>query len=236
MSKSCYLCDRPLTAKQGVRISGKEITVCRDCADTKYVNCSVCGKYLCHQDLVFAGNEFVCVWCVSEKFALCPHCGIFFKEDELLEFHGHFMCRRCRSEYFQECELCRGSFEEDEFKYIREKEGGKQICLKCFREKYFYCNTCEESFPKSERHHFQGQVLCRSCFDFAVEEEEEQQMERYRVHNVDAAAAAGNRRTAPGKAQAVLSDSPFYEDGYADDYVGDGLDGSSEYVGDGLEQ
>lgn len=117
-----------------------------------------------------------------------------------------------------------------------------EICLKCFRENYFYCNTCEESFPKSECHHFQGQVLCRSCFDFAVEEAEEEeqeqeQMERYRVHNVAAAAAAaGKRQTAPGKAQAVLSDSPFYEDGYADDYVGDGLDGSSEYVGDGLEQ
>ena len=85
-------------------------------------------------------------------------------------------------------------------------------------------------------------MLCRSCFDFAVEEaeEEKEQMERYRVRNVDAAAAAaaaaGKRRTEMGKAQAVLSDSPFYEDGYADDYVGDGLDGSSEYVGDGLEQ
>ena len=50
------------------------------------------------------------------------------------------------------------------------------------------------------------------------------------------AGAVGTARSAPPRGADVDDEEEAqYDDGYPDDYVGDGLDGTEEYMGDGLD-
>ena len=170
MTKNCNRCNQPLTARNSIRICGKEITVCRDCAESIYSQCPSCKQYVCSDDMILANDDFICLWCISEKFVLCPHCSSFFKETQMVKFHGHLMCRECRKEYFEECALCRNSFEHDELETILHDDQCQQICMKCLKKNYFVCDNCGDHVPRSERCLYQGETLCKECFKFSAAE------------------------------------------------------------------
>ena len=232
MSNTCYRCHNPLSEKNCIFIPGKEINVCNDCAESAYYRCESCGNYVCHQDCSWGGGQLICVWCLSEKFICCPHCESFIPEKDAVKFHNHFMCKKCQSEYFKKCELCGKSVEEDELESVFEKDECKDICPDCLNKKYFYCTDCGILYPRTALFAVPGKNFCRDCFEEMVRDELQSSPRKIAsIWKIAAAAAASTAAVRPGD-----EDLSFFDDeGYPDDYLGDGLDGTDNYLGDGLD-
>ena len=236
MEKSCYRCGKELTSDKSILISGKEITVCQECAEEAYEQCPSCKKYACSQDFFYVDDDSLCIWCVSEKAILCPQCCNFFPEDKVSKIHGYFVCHRCLKEYFQECQICHKSFEEDEFEDVLIDGNYEKICLNCWKEKYFRCDCCHCTYPKQESCSYQGKEFCEDCFRSTVADDILDG--KLAISALQFQNKKESGRTA-SVSSSIFSEDPeacFYEDGYRDDYLSDGLDGNDDYLGDGLDE
>ena len=235
MSNTCYRCHNPLSEKNCIFIPGKEVNVCKDCAENAYYNCESCGTYVCNQDRTWVDGQLVCVWCLSEKFICCPHCGSFISEKEAVKFHNHLMCKKCQSEYFEKCEVCGKQVEEDELESVLENDEFLELCPDCLNKKYFHCADCGIRYQRTELFAVQGKNFCRDCFEEMVEDVLHKSPGK--IASLLNTAALANAASA--NAAAVRPggrDLSFFDDeGYPDDYVGDGLDGTDTYLGDGLD-
>lgn len=235
MKKTCYRCGSRLTGSNSVLITGKNITVCRDCAEYEYNQCPSCKQYVTENDLAYVGSDLICIWCISEKFILCPHCNNFFPPEKTVKIHGYFVCRDCLKDYFKECKLCHNSVEKDEMMYTEINGNYEDICLKCWHENYFLCADCDDTYPKSEAHSYHGKLFCESCLKDAVSDDIRNgklSLSYLKISNREAG------RIIKTSASHYAEDSleAFVEEGYADDYLGDGLDGKDNYLGDGLDE
>jgi formylmethanofuran dehydrogenase subunit E len=183
MTIRCFRCDKLLSADQKVVITGKNITVCRDCAESEYNQCELCGNYVCFHDYVHINDKRVCLWCASEKYFICSHCRDFLDRRDVVKFHGIGMCRDCKREYFKKCDICGQEHEEDEFDYIyfKEQDQYKDVCLTCRKAKFFCCDSCGGFFPNAQRRTLNNENYCPDCLNYIVSDAEADALEKENI-------------------------------------------------------
>ena len=236
MDKTCFRCEKILTDNNRIPIFGKDITVCKDCAEDVYEKCPACGKYACENDFIYAGDDYVCIWCISEKFILCPHCCNFFPADKVTKIHGYCVCSRCLEEYFQKCHLCHTPVEKDEMEDIQIKDNYEKICLKCWKENYFRCEDCNCTYPRQKAHRYRKKLFCDDCIKYIISDDILDGSLKLSSLLISNENVRNFVRFNTQKNNSGLLNEAFFEEGYADDYVGDGLDGKDNYIGDGLDE
>ena len=162
----CGRCHRITQGKMHF-IKGREINVCRECAQLYYGKCECCGAYFATEDLLYPGNGgAMCIWCVSSRYIICPHCREFVERDKAVVFHGHLMCSECRDAYFSECGSCHNRFETADLISATD-EGGEtaDVCPACLQAKFGRCVSCETWRNLKDCRTFDGKIYCRDCLE-----------------------------------------------------------------------
>ena len=131
----------------------------------------------------------------------------------------------------------------DKLETINDADGYHDICPVCY-PLFDQCGLCGNEYLKPKLHKINDEWYCEDCLPKYIAqlegEEKAQAMRQLNASLVGAAAGLAifhglNAKNKRGNDQlSGLSEAQF-DDGYPDDYVGDGLDGADDYVGDGLD-
>lgn len=245
MPDQCHRCHKKNSPAQLKFIRGRNIYVCKDCAEEKYYQCDICREYFSQHDMIYPESKNVCIWCISEKYLLCPHCNEFVSPQSAIEFHEHFMCKPCYKDYFGKCNICGKILEEDDLEDVSTDGKYYKICPACLTN-YSDCVACYDMFLKTELYEVDGKRYCKTCIQGVISEMDAENRRQALLHlgavatglfaGVTLAKWLGGKTSAP----LITPDndcglSPGYDDAFPDDYVGDGLDGNDDYLGDGLD-
>ena len=216
--------------------------MCRNCRDAYFTRCDCCHERFETTELTDAEDEdgesvSVCPSCLREKFRRCVECGSW---DEVYHmFDGKAYCDDC-------CEICWNCGEmipSDKLETINTSDGYHDVCPDCFAL-FGQCAFCGYDRPKEKLHKINDQEYCEDCLPkyIAQLKGEEQALAMRQLDAKLVGVAAGlaifhglNAMNQRGHNQHRGLTEAQFDDGYPDDYVGDGLDGTDDYVGDGLD-
>ncbi|MBR2363835.1 MAG: hypothetical protein IKA79_01420 [Lentisphaeria bacterium] len=164
-SRKCVKCGKKVPGGALVTIPGKNLILCRDCADGKYEKCDVCDKHISSADLVPAEGRSVCIWCVMKNYIFCPHCGGCFSLANAVKFHGYYLCCSCRDSKFRKCGLCGLAGEKEDFETLTVGGVKCRVCLSC-QEKFFaFCRKCGQFCRKEDLKMEKGRMYCPGCLE-----------------------------------------------------------------------
>lgn len=241
----CSHCRDYVKEKAAVEFHGQ--LMCRDCRDAYFSRCGCCQARFETTELFDAtdksGNAVkVCLNCLHEKFHRCAGCGSWVsRQADHCESGGKIFCRDC-------CELCENCGKLvpcQKLETISTTDGCREVCPAC-RASFGECAFCGYDRPKDKLHEIMGEQYCEDCLPEYLAQLEDGERARA-VRLLDATLAggglgwmiSGRRETEPDTRP---EDDDFsddreaqFDDGYPEDYVGDGLDGADDYVGDGLD-
>ena len=137
------------------------------CCDHQTYTCTECGCVVDEDDVTFVNGEPYCNDCVY----YCDDCDEYVLETYTVYDAGgeRYVCEHCRDNYYTLCSKCHEYVHEDCVRYIESVD--KYVCDECLREHFFYCEECEEYHLKAEMHCHDGKPVCKSCFDYFLEKE-----------------------------------------------------------------
>ena len=135
----------------------------------------------------------------------------------------------------------------DNLESVNTATGWHDVCPDCF-ELYDQCAFCGNDCLKKKLHEINDEWYCEDCLPkyIAQLKDEERTLAMQQLDSSLTGIAAGlaifgvlgmmGRRGCgqPSDLASADNDAQF-DDGYPDDYVGDGLDGTDDYLGDGLD-
>ena len=217
--------------------------MCENCRDAYFSRCDCCHERFETTELTDAEDETgesvkVCPNCLRKKFRRCVDC------DNLVEnpvmFEGKLYCSDC----CEKCWNCGKMTPINELEPINTADGFHDVCPACY-PLFDQCGLCGNEYLKAKLHEIDGAWYCEACLQKYIAqlegEEKAQAMRQLNASLLGVAAGLAifhglNMMNKRGHDQLRgLSDAQF-DDGYPDDYVGDGLDGADDYVGDGLDR
>lgn len=109
-----------------------------------------------------------------EPIQTCGECGRELDENDIEEINGLFVGFGFQTGHCPECiftcEDC-GSPSEEPFEATNANDYG--VCDECAGE-YFTCEDCGSTFPNDYSHIYNDCCLCSSCYDSAVENDEQE--------------------------------------------------------------
>ena len=238
----CPHCGDFFSLSNAVKFHG--IYMCRECRKEYYEECEICHKSVETDELTDVNgngdNRRVCPECLKAQFFTCDDCEEIFPREQLHHFDDKDLCRECMENYLEECDICHQHVEEEKLADVVVGGQYQRACPECLKNKFAACTNCGQFFPHAELHRFEGEKLCPSCLREVEEAMQEAAAQEAEAAGIAAAATmlgmailGGHSHNAP----TVASDDndAYWDDGYPDDYVGDGLDGTDDYVGDGLD-
>ena len=160
----CPKCNDILTGDNLVCIPGKNLLLCRNCAEKIFRKCEECGQYTASPDLADIEGKSICIWCIQKKYVFCPHCRKFLSLDDAVDFHGYYLCRSCRDDRLKECTVCGCTGEKDDFENVTVKGKRVSVCPAC-QEKYFAaCSLCGKPKPKEILQQWNDSYYCPVCY------------------------------------------------------------------------
>ena len=159
-------------------------------------------------------------------------------------FEGKTYCGDC----CEKCSRCGKPTPRDELENINTADGCQDVCPACY-DLYDQCAFCGNECPKEKLHEIDGEWYCEDCLPKYIAqlkgEERAQAMRQLdaTLAGIAAGLAIFRRRDVedrqghdqPRGLVPADDDEADYDDGYPDDHVDDGLDGTDDYVGDGLD-
>lgn len=210
--------------------------MCSHCRDAYFSRCDCCHERFETTDLMDAADADgesvnVCPNCLREKFRRCADCGSLVEAYHISD--GKAYCNDC----CEKCWHCGKPTPSDKLETINTADGYHDICPACY-PLFDQCWLCGNELPKEKLHKINDEWYCEDCLPKYIAqlkgEEKAQAMRQLNASLVGIAAGLAifhglNAMNKRGNDQlSGLSDAQF-DDGYPDDYVGDGLDGTDGY-------
>ena len=240
----CPHCCEYIKKDEAVEFHGH--LMCENCRDAYFSQCDCCHERFETTELLDADNADgesvnVCPSCLRKKFRRCVDC------DSLVEnpvmFEGKPYCSDC----CEKCWNCGKMTPINELEPINTADGSHDVCPACY-PLFDQCGLCGNEYLKAKLHEIDGDWYCEACLPKYIAqlegEEKAQAMRQLDASLVGVAAglaifhglnAMSKRGHDHPRSPAPADDKALFDDGYPDDYVGDGLDGTDDYVGDGLD-
>ena len=216
--------------------------MCEKCRDAYFSRCDCCHERFETTELMDAVDEDgeslnVCPSCLRKKYRRCVDCDTLVENPVM--FEGKPYCSDCCEKYWNCGKMTPG----DKLETINTADGSHDVCPACY-PLFDQCGLCGNEYLKTKLHEIDGEWYCEACLPKYIAqlkgEKKAQAMRQLNASLVGVAAGLAifhglNAMNKRGHDQpSGLSEAPF-DEGYPDDYVGDGLDGADDYVGDGLD-
>ena len=241
----CPHCREYMKKDEAVEFHGH--LMCENCRDAYFSQCDCCHERFETTELMDAENADgesvnVCPSCLRKKFLRCTDCGSLVEAYHM--FEGKAYCNDC----CEKCWHCGKPTPSDELENINTADGCHDVCPACYAL-FDQCAVCGNECPKEKLHEINDELYCEDCLPKYIAqlkgEERAQAMRQLDAKLVGVAAGLAifhglnamnkRRHNRPWSPAPADDDEAQFDDGYPDDYVGDGLDGNDDYVGDGLD-
>ncbi len=236
----CPHCCEYIRKDEAVEFHGH--LMCGDCRDNYFSQCDCCHERFETTELMDAINEYgefvrVCPSCLRKQFRRCSDCGSLAANHFV--FDGKPYCHDCG----EKCWHCGEMTPRDRLETINTVDGYHDICPACYAL-FDQCAFCGNELPKEKLRKVNDEWYCEDCLPKYIAqlegEEKAQAMRQLDASLVGIAAGLAifgglNMMNKRGHDQPRGLSEAQLDDGYPDDYVGDGLDGTDDHVGDGLD-
>lgn len=133
--------------------------------------CEECGEPIDDDDVIWVSDEPYCRDCVT----FCDECETYFVGDGtcVRSRYGYeiTVCDDCLEEYAY-CDCC-GEYRPGDMMTTWIGEECDYVCDDCFSDNYGTCESCGEYFKLSDLEEHNGNLLCPSCLEDAIDKESE---------------------------------------------------------------
>lgn len=140
------------------------------CSKPSEYYCSECGEPIDDDDVIWINDEPYCRDCVT----WCDECESYFVGEGTTVVNGYgytiTVCDDCLDRYTY-CDCC-GEYHPSEMTYWIDVDC-ESVCGDCFSDYYGTCEDCGEHFKLSDLEDYNGNLLCPSCLEDAIEKESE---------------------------------------------------------------
>lgn len=140
------------------------------CSKPNEYYCSECGDAIDEDDVIWIDNEPYCHDCVF----WCDECESYFVGEgtTVINEYGYTItvCDDCLDRYTY-CDCC-CDYHPSEMTYWIDVDN-ESVCDDCFSNNYGTCEYCGEHFQFKDLEDHNGNLLCPSCLEDAIEKESE---------------------------------------------------------------
>lgn len=140
------------------------------CSKPSKYYCEECGEPIDDDDVIWINDEPYCHDCVT----WCDECESYFVGEGTTVVNGYgytiTVCDDCFDSYTY-CDCCGAYRPSDMIIWIDEE--CDYVCDDCFSDNYGTCESCGEHFKLSDLEDHNGNLLCPSCLEDAIEKESE---------------------------------------------------------------
>lgn len=241
----CPHCREYIRKDEAVEFHGH--LMCENCRDAYFSLCDCCHERFETTALMDAEDEDgdsvnVCPDCLQKKFRHCVECGSLVAN--YFMFEGKAYCIDC----CEECWNCHEKMPGDKLETINTADGYHDVCPDCYAL-FDQCAFCGYDRPKDKLHKINDEWYCEDCLPkyLAQLKEEERALAMQQLDATLVGTVAGlaifrgldlMSKHGCGQSRGLVhedTNEAQFDDGFPDDYVGDGLDGTDDYLGDGLD-
>lgn len=140
------------------------------CSKPSEYYCEECGEPIDDDDVIWINDEPYCHDCVT----WCDECESYFVGEGTTVVNGYgytiTVCDDCFDSYTY-CDCC-GEYRPSDMTIWIDEECD-YVCDDCFSDNYGTCESCGEHFKLSDLEDHNGNLLCPSCLEDAIEKESE---------------------------------------------------------------
>lgn len=140
------------------------------CSKPSEYYCSECGEPIDDDDVIWINDEPYCRDCVT----WCDECESYFVGEgtTVVNRYGHTItvCDDCLDRYTY-CDCC-GEYYPSEMTYWIDVDC-ESVCGDCFSDYYGTCEDCGEYYKLKDLEDHNGNLLCPSCLEDAIDKESE---------------------------------------------------------------
>lgn len=140
------------------------------CSKPSEYYCEECGEPIDDDDVIWINDEPYCHDCVT----WCDECESYFVSEGTIVVNGYgytiTVCDDCFDSYTY-CDCC-GEYRPSDMTIWIDEECD-YVCDDCFSDNYGTCESCGEHFKLSDLEDHNGNLLCPSCLEDAIEKESE---------------------------------------------------------------
>ena len=137
---------RPSSRKVTCEHCGKEMSIdeakkthdgdyiCDECAESKYVACEDCGRYVLKEDSLVANRvkkRTICPSCFNANYYKCTDCGLIErKRARRMNPNGEYICSSC---FEASCTICNNCGDTIWLSEAHTNSRGTKLCTTCYR-------------------------------------------------------------------------------------------------------
>lgn len=140
------------------------------CSKPSEYYCSECGEPIDDDDVIWINDEPYCRDCVT----WCDECESYFVGEGTTVVNGYgytiTVCDDCLDRYTY-CDCC-GEYHPSEMTYWIDVDC-ESVCGDCFSDYYGTCEDCGEYYKLKDLEDHNGNLLCPSCLEDAIDKESE---------------------------------------------------------------
>lgn len=140
------------------------------CSKPSEYYCSECGEPIDDDDVIWINDEPYCRDCVT----WCDECESYFVGEGTTVVDGYgytiTVCDDCLDRYTY-CDCC-GEYHPSEMTYWIDVDC-ESVCGDCFSDYYGTCEDCGEYYKLKDLEDHNGNLLCPSCLEDAIDKESE---------------------------------------------------------------
>lgn len=140
------------------------------CSKPNEYYCSECGEPIDDDDVIWINDEPYCRDCVT----WCDECESYFVGEGTTVVNGYgytiTVCDDCLDRYTY-CDCC-GEYHPSEMTYWIDVDC-ESVCGDCFSDYYGTCEDCGEYYKLKDLEDHNGNLLCPSCLEDAIDKESE---------------------------------------------------------------
>ena len=140
------------------------------CSKSSEYYCEECGEPIDDDDVIWINDEPYCHDCVT----WCDECESYFVGEGTTVVNGYgytiTVCDDCLDRYTY-CDCC-GEYHPSEMTYWIDVDC-ESVCGDCFSDYYGTCEDCGEYYKLKDLEDHNGNLLCPSCLEDAIDKESE---------------------------------------------------------------
>ena len=146
MSYICESCGTEVPEGEEFIVDGQ--TMCKECFDEQYVQCSDCGALIHKDDAIYTNDgRPVCEDCYSDGYFTCEDCGEVFSLDEIVDVNAGWcdeihVCQTCADSDYYRCDVCGG--------YINRRHIAYEQDLPHSNDIHYCCDDCSDNYVQCE--------------------------------------------------------------------------------------
>lgn len=165
----CKVCGEEFEGEVSI-VDGKEVAICEECLECKYIQCEDCEEYFSKDNIVYVEDDksFLCNDCIEENdnYVFCRECEEWHLKNYSVydEVNNNWVCDDCMSDMVY-CRECGEIVMEYDAIYVSYKE--EFVCNYCLDENYDQCTECGEWFKADSLYTGNNENIrvCDSCYN-----------------------------------------------------------------------